>query len=101
RPRARALPGRRDARRIGRSPPGQPARSVVREPLAGEECFVETEIPQVADPHRIENAAQVIDLVLHDARMEALDAALDGLAERVVTAIAQALEARDQSPHAG
>ena len=37
----------------------------------------ETEIAQVADPHRIQDAVQVIDLVLHHAGMETAHAAVD------------------------
>src|SRR4051812_28912939 len=53
----------------------------------------ETEAPEIADTHRVENAVEMIALVLHDARVKALDVALDDRARRVETAIAQSPKA--------
>src|SRR6185312_1113670 len=65
------------------------------------EGVLEAEVPQVAQALRIENAVEVIDLVLHHPGVETLDRAIDGRALEVVAAIAQPPEARDESPQAG
>ena len=56
---------------------------------------------QVGDPHGIEHAVQVIDLMLHHARMEAIDRAIDGRATGIEALVAQPRVARHQAAHAG
>ena len=52
-------------------------------------------------PHRIEDAVEVVDLVLDDAGMEAVTGAVDGAPVRVVATIAQLRVAADEAAQAG
>ena len=66
------------------------AESVGRQSAAVREQFVfEAERAQVGDPHRIEDAVEMIRLVLDDARMEACHGAVDRPAVQVEAAVAQ------------
>ena len=64
-------------------------RSVVDQLLTREQRFVEAEVAQIANAHRIQDAEQMIDFVLHDSRMEAADRAVDCFSELIETAVAQ------------
>ena len=50
---------------------------------------LEAEVVQVAHPHRIEHAIEVVDFVLHDPGVEALDRPVDGLPVDIATPVAQ------------
>ena len=54
-----------------------------------------------ADPLRIQNAIEVIHLVLHDPRVEALDSAIDRRPVLIKSSIVQPAVTRHQTPHAG
>lgn len=56
----------------------------------GEEDLGEAEAGEILHAHRVQDALQVIALVLHHAGMEALGDAVDGVAVLVVAGIAQA-----------
>src|SRR6187402_2621921 len=75
--------------------------SVVGNLLAGEELFDEAEAAHVGHPLRIKNAVQVIALVLHHARMEALGHAIDGIALLVEARVAKLRVAGHDAAHAG
>src|SRR5512138_933485 len=75
-------------------------RSIVDEFLSGEQGLGEAEIPEIADAHRIQDPEEVIDFVLHDARMEPADGAVDRFAVLIETAITQARVARYEAAHA-
>src|SRR5688500_2379318 len=75
--------------------------SIVTQALTREQRLGEAEITQIADAHGIENAAQMIDFVLHDARMEVADGSIDGLPELIHAPIAQVLVTRHQAAHPG
>lgn len=57
-----------------------------------EQHFRETELAEVADAHRIQDALQVIALMLHHAGMEAVDGAVNLVALQVQALIAQRLQ---------
>src|SRR6185503_18636550 len=44
----------------------------LRQLLPREQRFVEAESREIADPHRVEHAVEVVDLVLHHAGMKVL-----------------------------
>src|SRR5687767_14791352 len=68
---------------------------------AREELLDEAELRQVADAHGIEHAIEVIDLVLHHARVEPLHFALEALAALVAPGVAKPSVARHPAAHAG
>src|SRR6185312_10674046 len=86
---------------VGGSADGTWAASLIDEILPGEQLFVEAELGEVGHPLRVEDAVQVVALVLHHARVETLGLALDGLAVLVVARVAQPRVARHEAPHAG
>ena len=55
----------------------------------GKQRVLVAEMAQVRDAHRIEDAVEMVDLVLHDARVESLDGALERPSFQVEAAIAQ------------
>ena len=86
RPRGGRVPGRR-ARRSPRrrrccssSRSSSPSSVFRRQFLSWKQRFVEAELRQVADAHRIEDAVEVVALVLHHAGVETRHVALERLA---------------------
>src|SRR5579872_4458995 len=69
------------------------ARSVRHRPHLPYEYFLEAEVPQIAHALRVEDAVEVIDLVLHHPGVEGFHGAVDGCTLDVEAAIAQPLEA--------
>ncbi len=67
----------------------------------GKQHAGEAELAEVADPHRIQRADQVVALVLHHAGMEAVGHALDRLALQIEAAVADARMARHHAAQAG
>src|SRR5947209_7385311 len=51
--------------------------SVICDLLSGEQLLRETEAAHVRHPHRVQDAIEVVHLVLHDSRVEALGHAVD------------------------
>ena len=66
-----------------------------RQVSAREQLFVETELRQVADAHWVEDAVEVVDLVLHHAGMEALHGSFEPLAVLVEARVLQFPVARN------
>ena len=66
----------------------------------GKQHVGEPEVAQVADAHRIQDAVQVVAFVLDDARVEAVDVALDAAAGRIEALVAQPREARHDAAEA-
>src|SRR5690348_8536144 len=73
---------------------------IVLQILTWKQRLVKAEETQVAYPHRIKNAEQMIGFVLHDARVKSADFAIDGIAELIAPLIAQIFVARHQATHA-
>src|SRR5436190_14828858 len=73
----------------------------LRQRLSWKQRFVEAELGEVADPHRVEDAVEVVDFVLHDTSVEIRRLALEWAAVLVKAAIAQTLVARHDAAHAG
>src|SRR5471030_1845305 len=67
----------------------------------GEHHFGETELREIGDAHRVQDAEQVVDLVLHHARVEAVDVAADRLLELVDALVAQTGPARHAATQTG
>ena len=67
----------------------RPLPSIVTIFEAGEQHVGVAEAAEVAHPHRVENAVQMVTFVLHDARVETLDLAGDGPARRIEAAVVQ------------
>src|ERR1700683_2989248 len=63
--------------------------------------ILEAEIDEITHALRIKNAIQVIDLMLHDARMKALDRPVDRRTGFIKTLIAHAAGARHEPAHPG
>ena len=75
--------------------------SVVARVLTGKQHVLEPEAAHVAHAHGIEDAVEVIDFVLYDARMEAIHGAIDGLAEVVEAAIPESRMPGHDAAHTG
>src|SRR5687768_15640355 len=71
-----------------------------RQLLPWKQRFIEAEAGEVADAHRVEDAVEMVDLVLHDTGMEVFDVALEFPPGLVETRIAQLLVARHDAAHA-
>src|SRR5581483_10913395 len=69
--------------------------------LPREQHVDEAELREVLDAHRIEDAVEVVALVLHHARVEALDRAVDRLAKGVEAGVADLAVARHDAAHPG
>src|SRR3954471_2335012 len=65
---------------VGAGRPVSPSISVIGNLLSGEQLFGEPELAHVGHALGIQDAIQVVALVLHDAGMEALRLALDRIA---------------------
>src|SRR5436189_5005004 len=63
--------------------------SVVLQVLAREKLLVEAEARQVRHALRVQDTVEVVALVLHDARVEPLGDAVDGIALLVEAGVAQ------------
>ena len=63
--------------------------SIVAGRLPRKQHVLEAETGQVANAHRVQDAVEVIHLVLHDPGMETLDGAVDGCAMRIEALVAQ------------
>jgi hypothetical protein len=70
-------------------------------PALRKKLLDKTEAAEVPDPHRIENAVEVVAFVLHHARVETGDAAVDRPAESVETGITQLAPARHPAAQTG
>src|SRR2546421_1822726 len=72
-----------------------------RQPLSRKQRFVEAELAQIADAHRVEDAVKMVDLVLHHARVEAFHLALEAPTALIEAAVAKPLPAWHPAAHAG
>ena len=67
--------------------------------LPREQRLIEAEFREIADPHRVEDAVEVVALVLHHARVKSLDRALEAVAVLVKAGVAQTAPARHPAAH--
>src|SRR5881394_3508059 len=74
--------------------------SVIVDLLPGEELFDESEAAHVGHSLRVEDAIEMVALVLHDARVESLGETVDGVAFLVRAGIAKLRVARHDPAHA-
>src|ERR1700678_3306971 len=75
--------------------------SVVGEVLAGKQGVIEAELGEVSNAAGIQDAIEVIDFMLYDARMKVLDGAVDGRPGGIEAGVAQIPIPRYQPAHAG
>jgi hypothetical protein len=76
-----------------------PGQSVVGRGVAGKKHVLKTELAEIADPHRIQDAVQVIALVLDHTGVEIRDGPVDAAPVCVEPCVAQLPEPRHQPPH--
>src|SRR5262245_5937356 len=86
---------------VGASRPESCSISVIGYFLPREELLVEAQLRKVGHALRIQDAIEVVALVLHDARMEAVRLALERIALDVEAGIAQLRVAGHDAAHAG
>src|SRR5450631_2690772 len=74
-------------------------RLLVDQGFPGKQRVIEAELGEIANAARIEDAVQVVDLVLHDPGVEILHRAIDRGSRRIEAGIAQFAITRHQAAH--